>query len=189
MSFNNTSYDAGAYQQDLNESTAQGRYQMMQQFGQHQDKCFQPRGSNQPHDQAYIADIVDYQNEILGLTRRYTKDPMGQYPFKQANVSHLAAMECASGMGQEQEHSRLDFFREQNRLDLSLERNETRNLCLNLQDTSRIPSNTRNGMNTRLFFRDNFKASAKGPQSQDAFVPSGVSRQPTQQLGDNCQCN
>lgn len=189
MSFNNPSYDAGAYQQDINESTGQGRYQLMEQFGQHQEKCFQPRGNGQPHDHAYIADIVDYQNEILGLTRRYSKDPMEQYPFKQSNVTHHSAMECASGMGQEQHHSRLDFFREQNRLDLNLERNDNRALCLNLQDPSRIPSNTRNGMNTRLFFRDNFKPVAKLPRNQDVFAPSGPStRQPDQKIGSDCKC-
>lgn len=190
MSFNNPSYDAGAYQQDLNQSTGQGRYQLLPPSGQHPEKCFQPRGSGQSHDQAYIADIVEYQNEILGLTRRYSKDPMEQYPFKQADVTHYSAMECASGMGQEQEHSRLDFFREQNRLDLSLERNDNRGLCLNLQDTSRIPSNTRNGMNTRLFFRDNFKPTPKQPRSQDAFVPTGTSaRQPDQKISGNCKCD
>lgn len=189
MSFNNPSYDAGAYQQDLNQSTGQGRYKLMSDFGQHQETCFQPRGNGQSHDQTFIGDIVEYQNEILGLTRKYSKDPMEQYPFKQAKVSHTSAVECASGMGQEQLHSRLEFFREQNRLDLNLERNENRNLCLNLQDASRIPSNTRNGMNTRLFFRDNFKASPKMPQPQDAFAPSTSSRQPAQKLSDNCKCD
>lgn len=189
MSFNNVSYDAGTYHQDLNESTAQGRYQLLQDFGQHDNKCFQPRGNGQPHDQAYIGDIIDYQNEILGLTRRYSKDPMEQYPFKQADVKHYSAMECASGMGQEAEHSRLDFYRERNRLDISLERNNNRGLCLDLQDSSRIPSNTRNGMNTRLFFRDNFKAKSRKPQEQNAFYPAGKStRQPSEKLADNCKC-
>lgn len=196
MSFNQASYDAGSYHTDINESMGQGRYQLMGQYGQHVDKCSQPRGTGQSHDQHYIGDVVDYQNELLGLTRRYSKDPLQQYPFKQAPVEHTYAMECASGMGQEQEHSRLDFYREQNRLDLGLERNDNRGLCLDKQDPVRIPSNTRHGLNTRLFFRDNFRRSGKLPKSQNNFDPNGENsrlqpgpyRNEVRAIGDNCKC-
>lgn len=188
MSFNNLSYDTGTYQQDLFQSTEQGKYKLLKEMGQHDDKCFQPYGSGQPHDQVFIGNIIDYQNEILGLNRKYSKDPSQQYPFKQEPVTHTSAEICSSGMGQEQDHSRLDFNREQNRLDLSLQRNQNRNFCLDLQKPSRIPSNTRNGMNTRLYFRDNFQANIKKPLNQDVFAPK-ESRKPNQEISGNCKCN
>lgn len=188
MSFNQLSYDPATYQRDLDESMKQGKYQMFSGYGMTTSACSMGAPRGQAHGQTPYANLVDQHSELMNLTRPLTKNPMEEYPFKQANVSFDAVLpDC--GSSSESQHARYTPFVE--RRDIQVIRNNNEGLCQNPQNFERIPSNTRSGMNTRLLYRDNFKQdnNVTFHDVDQYFAPNGdSSRVPIETFTDK-PCN
>jgi hypothetical protein len=188
MSFNRLTYDPATYQRDLDESMAQGKYQMFSGFGASASACSMGAPQGQAHGQAPYASIVDQHSELMNLTRPLTKNPLEEYPFKQSNVPFNTLLpDC--GASSEAQHGRYTPFTE--RRDIAIIRNENEGLCENPQNFDRIISNTRSGMNSRLLYRDNFKedTAVVYHDVDQYFAPNGdSSRVPIETIGDQ-PCN
>ena len=132
-----------------------------------------PIGNAQPLRAIPLADLIDVESELLNLSRPLTKDPRQEYPFKQASVKAPVLSECNYEV--DGEHSRLFQHDLRNNINLIRNNDRTNTLCFNPQDPTRLPTNTRIGLNSRVFYKDNYVPKVPVPKSQESFIPKFTS--------------
>lgn len=150
MSFNRNQDDPNAYRVNVKESLAQGDYQLSSVFHTPMDTCTPyTRGSLLNFS---IADIIDDSSELRGDTRKLSKDPKDMFPFTQQPLTFKNEVSCEPDHFTEARYSHLTA--DDNQQDINVERSTLEVLHEDPQELYRIQSNSRSGMNTRLFFRD-----------------------------------
>lgn len=176
MSFNNLKYDKDAYKEFLFESTGPGRYQEYSKATSlGKDACFQDNPEfRSSGGQLRISDpnsMVAMESDLFNLIRKATKDPRGQFPYVQPTYKQKPMLESCSRTKLSRKYPTLEgnqFNREKTTDQLVFQQ-----VCLNPQKMNRIRSNNYIGMQTRLYFRDNFKARIPKQINQTAGLPQG----------------
>ena len=152
MSFNRNLDDPTAYKINVQDSVAQGDYQLSSVFHTPMDTCVPfARGTLLNYS---IADIVDDSSELRGDTRKLSKDPKDMFPFTQQPLTFKTDVSCEPEHFTESRYSQLTA--DENKTDINLTRIRDAGLAEDPQALDKIQSNSRNGLNTRLYFRDAF---------------------------------
>jgi len=105
-----------------------------------------------------ISSIVEDESELLNLTRPVSKDPLQQFPFKQMPLKQITLTNC-SKIPNLYDSTRVNV--QENPLTVQIDRMAGASLGFNPQDPNRIDSNTRGGINTRLYSRDTYDLNNK----------------------------
>ena len=105
-----------------------------------------------------ISENVDTESELLNLTRNASKDPMEQFPFKQMPIKQTQLTNC-NRVPSLFNSSRIN--QTENNLTIGIDQINQPILISNPQDPRKISSNTRGGINTRLFSRDTYDLNNK----------------------------
>jgi hypothetical protein len=166
MSYTRTSYDEGAYSEQVSQSTGTGKYRLDKAYVC-KDKMNYKFGDVQNHDTVtpyrHVSRWVDTESELKNLSRPLTRDPGQQFPYRQAPAPHEFSAVEQPGLGSR--YTRLDYptpNREQ-----MIQVNRFYTTTLNPQELHRIHSNSYVGRNTTLDERDYFKM--KIPVRKDQF--------------------
>lgn len=170
MSFTRTSYDNGAYEEVVAETTGNAKYQLDPAYSMRQGMDYQ-FGADVNNDPVtpyqHVSKWVDTESELLNLSRPLTKDPGQQFPYKQAPAEHeFTAVENPEVSAK---YTRLDYpapNREQ-----MVDVNRFYPLPLNPQALQRIHSNAYVGRNTTLDERDYYRMRVPVLPDQFAAMP------------------
>lgn len=171
MSFNRLIYDEGAYQKQLNESTGVGQYKRTPHSRFLEGACFdaEPGRYNKAVTHPRNVAIVDVESELHNLNRKYSKNPLRNYPYVKGDTSHHYAPSC--DMTLQSKYGRLDDQVPNREQSIQVPRFES--LALNPQLQHRIHDNSYIGRNTRLWERDNYKPFIHDPICQKPAFPKG----------------
>ena len=173
------SHDVGAYNREIFETTAQGRYFLEPTSSFHPRTCFQEpaeihagRGQysiSQPNDMANI------ESDLKNLIRKDTKDPMGQYPFIKRDYRQEPSLQtCQVNEDLSRSYPLLEapvMKREQTIMEPRIDHE---GLALDPQRLNRIRSNQYVGLNTRLYNRDTHVPKVPSMMDQSRLFPSGA---------------
>lgn len=174
MAFTRIGFDEDAYQQQLYESTATGRYNLASYSTYRDDTCFQSTPEIHAADRKMIRisdmhDQVNIESDLFNLNRKDSKNPRNKYPYvKPSYAKKPVIKECKKSL--ERSYPLLEapsFKREQQ---IHVPRFES--LCLNPQQLNRIRSNHAVGLNTRLYNRDNYVPNVPTVRSTSALPPA-----------------
>lgn len=153
------SYDVGAYNREIFETTEQGRYFLNPASSYHTQTCFQDTpeihsgvGQYRIHDKT---DMVDVETDLKNIIRKSSNDPYSKYPYIRKDYKDEPRLStCVAKENLESSYPILEapaFRREQSTFTM---RNETEGFPVDLQRLNRIRSNQVIGVNTRLYNRD-----------------------------------
>lgn len=166
MSSNRLNYDVKAYQTTINQSSGPGKYQLSRPAISC-EPCFQtnPETRMQSVGVSVSKDrpLIDVDSELMGLTRKATKDPEKKmYQNKDDNnLKHFK--DCFIN----QEHTKLSNPPSNLR---GTGWNRWEWLCQNPQDQVEIPFNWK--MDTKLVAKDNHKPCIPTPMDHHNLVPN-----------------
>jgi hypothetical protein len=174
MAFTRIGFDEDAYQQQLYESTASGRYNLASYSTYRDDTCFQstPEIHVAGRKQLRISDMhdqVNIESDLFNLNRKDSKNPRNKYPYVKRDYNKPQMKECTK-TSLERSYPLLEapsFKREQQ---IQVKRFES--LCLNPQQMNRIRSNHFIGLNTRLYNRDNYVPKVPQTKATSALPPA-----------------
>ncbi len=159
MSFNRIRDDPETYKREVKASLKQGDY-LLEPPSNHDDNSFcMPYAARGSRIMTPISQFIDDESELRGQTRPLSKDPAKQMPRKLEYYNsprHSGKLkDCSIDPFVDAEYTQLIPSR--NRQDINLVRMDSKTLFENPQEMKKISSNTRNGLNTRLYYRDTFK--------------------------------
>ena len=164
MAFSRLSYDENSYKQDLYESTGTGRYQLLNKSthrGDNTNTCFQEtpeiHSNNRQYRLSAQNDMVNAESDLFNLIRKDSKDPRTQWPYTKPTYDNLPKISSCNKTDLSRSYPLLDGNQFNREKSIHVPRFES--LCLNPQEMSRIRSNNYVGLNTRLYNRDQHKAS------------------------------
>lgn len=153
------SYDVGAYDREIFETTEQGRYFLNPASSYSSNTCFQSTpemhsGIGQYRIHAKT-DMVDVETDLKNIIRKDSNDPYAKYPYIRKDYKNEPQLSTCKGTETlESSYPILEapaFRREQSTFTL---RNDTEGFPVDLQRLNRIRSNQVIGVNTRLYNRD-----------------------------------
>jgi len=183
MSFSRTQYDTDAYKYALEESTQPGKAQLQKFAFTRADHCFAETPEQRVQTRRVFKnyeqnDLINIESDLQGVTRKWSKDPKQQYPYKKSAYQAPAAPAVCK-IETESLSTRLvapQFKRGQGV-------NRFYDQCLNPQQLNRIRSNMYIGVNTRLYNRDNYV-----PQIPKPLGPTGLPQPKPVKPAMNCEC-
>jgi hypothetical protein len=151
MSFNRLKDDPETYNVDQQESRLQGMYQLTNEFRSFIGNCTPfERGTM---SNTSISSIVDDESELHNLSRTLTKNPQEEFPFKKMPLKFTPKdTSCNLDGFFDGKFTQMSYI--ENQQDINVERMDKDTLLTDPQDVEKLPTNTRSGLNTRLYFRD-----------------------------------
>lgn len=194
MSFSNLNYDKEAYKQSLNQSVGPGVYTLSNFSNCKQCYPYPPSVRLQKQGNSHIRgqSLVDVDSELLGITRKHSKDINRQYNPSCVNDTCTSGEVCGQGVvgtcngrkpGQRHSDNNLQHW-----TDCFIPAEDTRLsnpscnlrgtgwnrwewLCLNPQDRVEIPFDW--NINNRLIVKDNHRPCIPNPINQSPALPKG----------------
>ncbi len=152
MAFTQKSYDKDVYEQSFKSKI--NTYFNDPSFVN--NVCMPGNTKTMPNRPLNMSILVDQESELKGLTRKLTKDITQLYPFKQSKVNmNITVDNCADN--NTMQFTRLQPMEINNHINLDRMNPDYSNPeDINKQDLKYLPSNSRQGLNTREIYRDNF---------------------------------
>ena len=209
MSFNRLNYDTGTYTQELNQSVGPGVYRLAEP-NISCDPCYQPNPSSRLQ---IVGDsvksnqhIIDIDSELMGITRKSTKDPEKKYLASCPDNVCSSGEICGQGVvgkckkdglkqGERYDDTSNTHFpdcffpKEYTRISnpscnlrgTGINRFEW--LCLNPQERVHVPFD--HNISNRIIVKDNHRPCIPTPVDPTLALPSG-GKLPCEETGPTC---
>lgn len=176
MAFTRIRFDEDAYQQQLYESTATGRYNLAPYTTYHDDTCLQttPEMHAAQRKMFRISDMhdqVNIESDLYNLIRKNSKNPRNKYPYVKREYNNKPQLKECTKTSLERSYPLLEAPSHKREQQIHVKRFES--LCLDPQRMNRIHSNHFIGLNTRLYNRDNYVPTIPDTKSTSALPPVG----------------